>query len=145
YVHNFHPDRWPAGNPETDFGNCDPGPTKQVVKAHDGHFSDLSNSKRLPDQLYRINDDPECVRNLANDLAFKEILDELRYKLMSTLKEEGDPRALGKGDEIFDTYEYTSGRGKGYETWLAQQEAGSLADLAKKLESTKKAAKAAKA
>ena len=70
-------------------------------------------------------------------------MEELRYKLMSTLKEEGDPRALGKGDEIFDTYQYTAGRGKGYETWLAAQEAGPLADLAKKLEATK-AAKGAK-
>src|SRR4029450_142588 len=26
YVHNFPPERCPAGNPETDFGNCDPGP-----------------------------------------------------------------------------------------------------------------------
>jgi len=70
--------------------------------------------------------------------------------MMSTLKEEGDPRALGKGDEIFDTYQYTSGRGKGYETWFAEQEAGPLAELGKKLDAaqkanaTKKAAKGAK-
>ena len=87
YVHNFHPERWPAGNPETDFGNCDPGPTKEVVKALGGHFYELSFGKRLPDELYRVTDDPECVRNLANDLAFKDVLEELRYKMMSTLKE----------------------------------------------------------
>jgi N-sulfoglucosamine sulfohydrolase len=144
YVHNFHPERWPAGNPETDFGNCDPGPTKEVVKLLGGHFYELSFGKRLPDELYRITDDPECVRNLAHDLAFKDILEGLRYKLMSTLKEEGDPRALGNGDEVFDTYQYTAGRGKGYETWLAQQEATVLAELNKKLETTKKAAKGAK-
>ncbi len=73
YVHNFHPERWPAGNPETDFGNCDPGPTKEVVKLLGGHFYELSFGKRLPDELYRITDDPECVRNLANDLAFKDV------------------------------------------------------------------------
>ena len=87
---------------------------------------------------------PMSVRNLANDLAFKDVLEELRYKMMSTLKEEGDPRAIGKGDEIFDIYQYTSGRGKGYETWFAEQEAGPLAELAKKLDATKKAAKGAK-
>ena len=143
YVHNFHPERWPAGNPETDFGNCDPGPTKEVVKALGGHFYELAFGKRLPDELYRITDDPECVRNLANDLAFKEILEELRYRMVSLLKEEADPRALAKGDEIFDTYQYTAGRGKGYETWLAEKEATVLADLDAKLKSTK-AAKGAK-
>lgn len=137
YVHNFHPERWPAGNPETDFGNVDPSPTKEVVKLLGGHFYELSLGKRLPDELYRITDDPECVRNLANDLAFKDVMEELRYKMMSALKEEGDPRALGKGDEIFDTYNYTSGRGKGYETWLANQEAGPLAELDAKLKAAK--------
>ena len=65
--------------------------------------------------------------------------------MMSALKEEGDPRALGKGDEIFDTYQYTAGRNKGYETWLAGQEAGPLAELGKKLETAKAAAKGKKA
>jgi N-sulfoglucosamine sulfohydrolase len=118
-----------------------------VVKLLGGHFYELSFGKRLPDELYRITDDPECIRNLAHDLAFKDILEELRYKMMSALKEEGDPRALGKGDEVFDTYQYTAGRGKGYETWLASQEAGPLAELNKKLESAKssKAAKGKKA
>ena len=96
YVHNFHPERWPAGNPETDFGNCDPSPTKEVIKLLGGHFYELSFGKRLPDELYRLTDDPECVRNLANDLAFKEVADELRYKMMTMLKNEGDPRALGQ-------------------------------------------------
>jgi N-sulfoglucosamine sulfohydrolase len=144
YVHNFHPERWPAGNPETDFGNCDPGPTKEVVKALGGHFYELAFGKRLPDELYRLSDDPECVRNLANDLAFKNVVEELQYRLMSMLKEEQDPRALAH-TEIFDTYHYTAGRGKGYETWLAQQEATVLAELNAKLESSKKAAKGGKA
>ena len=69
YVHNFHPERWPAGNPETDFGNCDPSPTKELLKFLGGYFYDLSFGKRAPDELYRLRDDPACVRNLANDLA----------------------------------------------------------------------------
>jgi N-sulfoglucosamine sulfohydrolase len=123
YVHNFHPERWPAGNPETDFGNCDPGPTKEVIKILGGHYYELSFGKRLPDELYRITDDPECVRNLANDLAFKEIQDDLRYRMMRMLKEEEDPRALGR-PEIPEAYKYLSGRTKGYETWLKAQEPG---------------------
>jgi N-sulfoglucosamine sulfohydrolase len=121
YVHNFHPERWPACNPETDFGNCDPGPTKEVVKALGGHFYELSFGKRLPDELYRLKDDPENIRNLGNDLAFKEVVDELRTRLMAQLRAEGDPRALGNG-AVFDTYKYVGGRQKGYETWLKAQE-----------------------
>ena len=133
YVHNFHPEHWPAGNPETDFGNCDPGPTKEVVKALGGYFYELSFGKRLPDELYRITDDPECVRNLANDLAFKDKLEDLRYRMMDMLKTEGDPRALGQF-EVFDDYHYVGSRKKGYETWLKEQESTTLAELKKKLE-----------
>ncbi len=121
YVHNFHPERWPAGNPETDFGNCDPGPTKEVVKALGGYFYDLSFGKRLPDELYNIQRDPECVVNLANDLAYTETMSALRYKMIEMLKEEKDPRALGNA-AIFDTYKYVGSRAKGYETWLKAQE-----------------------
>lgn len=121
YVHNFHPERWPACNPETDFGNCDPSPTKEVVKMLGGHFFELSFGKRLPDELYRITDDPECVRNLANDLAFKDTMQDLQYRMMKMLREEGDPRALGNA-AIFDTYQYLGSRAKGYETWLKAQE-----------------------
>ncbi len=129
YVHNFHPERWPACNPETDFGNCDPGPTKEVIKALGGHFFELSFGKRLPDELYRLKDDPENVRNLANDLVFKDVVDDLRTRMMQQLRAEGDPRALGNG-ATFDTYKYVGSRQKGYETWLKAQEA-KLADIVK--------------
>jgi N-sulfoglucosamine sulfohydrolase len=122
YVHNFHPDRWPAGNPETDFGNCDPGPSKEVVKALGGYFYDLSFGRRLPDELYDLRRDPEGVNNLAHDLYYAKTLEELRSKMMAMLREDKDPRALGEA-AIFDTYQYVGGRGKGYETWLKAQEA----------------------
>jgi len=60
YVHNFHPERWPACDPETDFGNCDPGPTKEVIKALGGYFFELHLGKRLPDELYDISADPSA-------------------------------------------------------------------------------------
>lgn len=122
YVHNFFPDRWPAGNPETDFGNVDPSPSKEIIKRLGGHFYELSFGKRAPDELYRLSDDPETVNNLAHDLAFTPVLEELRNRMMKMLREEEDPRALGQG-AIFDTYRYIGARKKGYETWLKQQEA----------------------
>ena len=36
------------------------------------------------------------------------------------LREDGDPRALGKA-EIFDTYKYTGRRAHSYEAWLKNQ------------------------
>jgi arylsulfatase A-like enzyme len=117
YIHNYFPERWPAGNPETDFGNCDPSPTKELLKSIGGEFYDMSFGKRTPDALYKLSDDPECVRNLAGDPFYQPTLARLREQMIGMLKAEQDPRALGNG-AIFDTYKYVSGRAKGYDTWL---------------------------
>lgn len=123
YVHNFFPDRWPAGNPETDFGNADACPTKELLKSLGGYYFDLSLGKRQPDELYRLSDDAANVRNLAHDLAYEKTMRELRDRMMNMLRDEKDPRALGHG-EVFDTYKYLGGRKKGYETWLMSQPTG---------------------
>lgn len=120
YIHNYFPDRWPAGNPETDFGNCDPSPTKELLKAIGGEFYEMSFGKRSEDMLYRLSDDPECVRNLAHDPFYKPIMQDLQYRMLTMLRDEQDPRALGNG-AIFETYKYVSGRAKGYDTWLNSQ------------------------
>ena len=122
YVHNFHPERWPAGNPETDFGNCDPSPTKELLKSLGGHFYDLSFGPRPPDELYDLRRDPTGVNNLAADLAHTATLAAMRTRMMKLLTAEQDPRALGQA-AIFDTYRYTGPRTKSYDTWLAEQAA----------------------
>ncbi|QOV89189.1 sulfatase family protein [Humisphaera borealis] len=121
YVHNFMPERWPVGNPETDFGNCDPSPSKELIKRIGGHFFELCFGKRPADELYKLRDDPETVHNLAQDLAYRDQLEKLQYQMMTMLKAEKDPRALGNG-RIFDGYKYTGPRQKGYDTWLKQQD-----------------------
>ncbi|HEY1081906.1 MAG TPA: sulfatase/phosphatase domain-containing protein, partial [Prosthecobacter sp.] len=122
YVHNYHPERWPACNPETDFGNCDPSPTKELLKALGGTYFEMSFGKRPADELYRLSDDPHGIRNLANDPAFASVMSGLKEQMFTLLKEEKDPRALGNG-AIFDTYKYTATRKKGYDTWLKAQDA----------------------
>ncbi len=121
YVHNFQPDRWPAGNPETDFGNCDPGPTKEVIKALGGYYYDLSFGKRPPDELYDLRHDPAGINNLAHDLAHTATLETMRTRMMKLLLDDQDPRALGQ-TAIFDTYRYTGTRENSYDTWLKNQE-----------------------
>jgi N-sulfoglucosamine sulfohydrolase len=120
YVHNYFPEHWPAGNPETDYPNCDASPSKELVKSLGGYYYDLSFGKRPADELFRLRDDPECIRNLATDPFFSSTMEKLRMKMLSILQDEKDPRALGHG-EIFDTYEFYGGRRYSYETWLKKQ------------------------
>lgn len=120
YVHNYHPERWPACNPETNFGNCDDGPTKDAIKLLGGYYFDLSLGFRPAEELYRLKDDPHGVRNLANDLAYVQTLTELRARMLAMLTAEGDPRALGNG-AVFDTYEYVKQSAKDFDAWVANQ------------------------
>lgn len=118
YVHNYQPDRWPAGDPETDYGNVDGSPTKELLKHIGGYFYHLSFGKRPADELYRIGEDPECLVNLANDPFYQQTMEQLRERMLAMLREEKDPRALGNG-AIFDTYEYLGGGGnKAYSRWI---------------------------
>ena len=120
YIRNYEPDRWPAGNPETGYRNCDNSPTKsQVLRSFDKHYR-LSFGKRPAEELYNISEDADCVHNLAADAAFAEVKSKLRAEMEKLLREDGDPRALGKA-EIFDTYKYTGRRTHSYDAWLKNQ------------------------
>ncbi len=120
YSHNYNPERWPAGNPETDYGNCDASPTKEWLKQENGFYYQLAFGLRPSEELFDLKSDPECLHNLAGDQAFEGKRKELRSKLDEMLVAEEDPRAMGNG-AIFDTYRYLGGRSKGYETWERKQ------------------------
>ena len=137
YVHNYHPERWPACDPETNFGNCDDSPTKEVIKLLGGYYFDVSFGHRPADELYQLNNDPHGMRNLANDPAFAGTMADLKTQMLEALKTEGDPRALGYG-AIFDNYEYTKQSPKDYDAWLAGQD-GPLSAEAERLAYEKKA------
>ena len=110
YVHNFKPDRWPAGNPETGYLNCDGSPTKTVIlnefrKGQNIRYWKWSFGKRPQDELYNIEKDPDCIINLADKPAYQNLMKDMREQLFTELKEQGDPRMFGKGD-VFDQYPY---------------------------------------
>jgi arylsulfatase A-like enzyme len=109
YVRNFEPDRWPAGNPETGFTNCDSSPTKaRIIEQHEqgeDFYYHQAFGKRPLEQLFDVVKDPFCMTNLAADADFAETKAKLWKELEARLKETGDPRIFGNGD-IFDSYEY---------------------------------------
>jgi len=120
YVRNYAPDRWPAGNPETGFPNCDGGPTKEWVATHRDRFFDLAFGLRPAESLYRIDTDPECLVDRAREPGLAATRAELRNAMETQLRAEQDPRLLGSG-EIFDTYPWYGSRAHAYDTWLRKQ------------------------
>lgn len=108
YVRNFEPDRWPAGDPETWFPNCDGGPTKKEIlrlfAEGDIKYFQLCFGRRKSEELYDVIADPECLNNLADTKIYKDIKTNMRRKLKDKLIETNDPRITGNKD-IFDSYE----------------------------------------
>lgn len=117
YVHNYEPDRWPAGNPETGYTNVDDGPTKSNVLSSFDQYYKLSFGKRPMEEMYDIKADPECMKNIAKDPKYAIDKRKLRERLEETLRSEGDPRVLGNAD-FFDTIEYTGPKKHSYDSWL---------------------------
>jgi len=108
YAHNYKPNRWPAGDPEYGYNNCDGSPTKSYMtelKENDPDYKYylMSFGKRPPDELYDIEKDPDCVTNLASDPKYATVIKQLKAQMDKALKLQNDPRVLGKGD-IFDYY-----------------------------------------
>jgi len=117
YVHNFETSRWPAGNPETGYLNYDGSPTKtEILQARrngvDKHWK-MSFAKRPQQELYNVKTDPECITNLAENPKYASKIETLKTQLFAQLKQQKDPRILGKG-HIFDEYEYANPRSKNF-------------------------------
>ncbi len=110
YIKNFEPTRWPAGNPETGYLNCDGSPTKtEILKQNRNSINRenwiLSFGKRPQEEMYNIKNDPLCMNNLAEKEEFNNVKKKLKEKLFAELKRQGDPRMFGRG-YIFDEYIY---------------------------------------
>ena len=111
YLRNYHPERWPAGNPETGYMDCDGSPTKSFIlndrrlKGKSSYW-DLNLGMLPGEQLYRVSNDQECMENLAQLPEYAAVKNKLIKQMTKKLKKDGDPRMFGKGD-IFDTYPYS--------------------------------------
>lgn len=117
YIKNYKPDRWPIGNPETGYLNCDGSPTKTYIldtrrKKGQMEYWQLNFGKRIREELYDIKEDPYCLKNLAVDSKYAGLKMKLSTEMTQKLVEQADPRILGNGD-VFDHYVY-SGLVKNY-------------------------------
>jgi N-sulfoglucosamine sulfohydrolase len=115
YLRNYEPTRWPAGNPETGYLDTDGSPTKTLIldlgrKNRADRFWQLNFGMRPADELYDLVADADCAHNLAGDPSYGERLAELRERMETDLKSQGDPRMAGRG-HVFDEYPPTSGDG----------------------------------
>jgi arylsulfatase A-like enzyme len=112
YLKNYETDRWPVGNPETGYPNCDAGATKSLVLDLRRNGKNTSSwkfcfGKRPSEELYDLSKDPDCLTNLASEPTNQPRLTKLREQMESELKEQEDPRMFGKGAE-FDKIPYTA-------------------------------------
>jgi len=112
YLRNYEPSRWPAGNPETGYLNCDGSPTKTEILHARREGSNLANwqacfGKRPPEELYNVAEDADCSRNLINE--YPDVARNLSEKMTDILRREGDPRMFGQG-EVFEKYPYIDPR-----------------------------------
>lgn len=106
-MHNFEPDRWPCGDPETGYRDTDGSPTKSrtLAEGSESIIFRLCYGKRLKEELYNIKNDPECLTNLAEKPEFENLKKEMKNELFALLKQQDDPRVFGPG-EIFDQYDF---------------------------------------
>lgn len=124
YIHNFKPDRWPAGDPlvYTDegslidgFHDIDACPTLDFLLQHRedpvyGKYFHWAVDKRPAQQLFNLEKDPYCLDNLAEKEDWKEKSEALQEKLFSYLRETGDPRVVGDDQDVFEGYPRLTGK-----------------------------------
>ncbi len=121
YIHNFAPDRWPAGDPQglddpnaeapsydeltnttyVAYPDLDASPTKAWMIHHRAEEQvktafDLGFGKRPQEELYDLRSDPHYMNNIADNPTYETKRKELSDQLMQLLRKQNDPRILEK-------------------------------------------------
>ena len=124
-VHNFKPELWPAGDPkllneknelESGFAyyDIDDSPSKAYLIENRANpaiqpFFDFAIGKRPEYELFDISKDAACLKNLAQEKAFSELLNQMKAQLNEKLVSTRDAR-LGKNPEVWETYPRLEGK-----------------------------------
>lgn len=115
YIHNYEPDRWPAGDPPL-FGDIDGhmlqyySPAKEYMMEHkeDPNVKNLYKQaflKRPEEELFDLGKDPFQMNNVAFLDEYKDIRNRLSKELKTYLMDTNDPRETDK-KIIWDTSAY---------------------------------------
>ena len=121
YIRNFKPERWPAGAPQLINQDGSPGKMHFAYTDIDGSpsketlidrmddpdiipYFQRAVAKRPAEELYDIHADPACMNNLADDDAYRKILENHKNALMQHLRETSDPRATGNDPDVFESH-----------------------------------------
>jgi len=119
YIHNFEPDRWPAGDPKgLDDPNAEPPETEDLLNSYTVVYPDLDKGptrswmiynraepdvaplfelgfgKRPQEELYDLAKDPHYMINVATDPNYESIRKDHHDRLMKILVEQQDPRIV---------------------------------------------------
>ncbi|MBT6461730.1 MAG: sulfatase-like hydrolase/transferase, partial [Opitutae bacterium] len=126
YLRNYEPNRWPGGNPETGYLNCDGSPTKTLLlnQRREGNtkFWQMNFGKRPKEELFYLVNDPYCVTNLAEEKSQARLKLELSKQMESELKAQGDPRQFGNG-KVFDSYPFIGNWNNFFEKYTSGEKA----------------------
>jgi N-sulfoglucosamine sulfohydrolase len=114
YIMNFRNDLWPAGDPQTGYPTVAGSPTKtKILQLRNDpdtrYFWELSFGKRVREELYDLNNDPDCLKNLAEREEYSSIKSTLSSKMKFELIAQKDPRMFGHGEE-FQKYPFSDQR-----------------------------------
>jgi N-sulfoglucosamine sulfohydrolase len=106
-IRNYEPDRWPAGDPP-EYYDIDASPSKTVLmelakKDPDNRFAQMTFGKQPAEMLFDIRQDPACLNNLADMPEYARLRKQMLAAMETDLREQLDPRALGKGD-LWESY-----------------------------------------
>ncbi len=125
YIINFHPERWPLGDPyRLDSNNPpsdaeiteetrvtlpdeDAGPAKAWLVAHRDDpvwksVFERAYGKRPREELYDLRKDPYQMQNIATEPAYQSQRAQLEARLLAELINTGDPRMVDEG-KFFET------------------------------------------
>ena len=119
-IHNYRPDRWPAGTPNFKqafiescwLGDCDNGPTKTYMVNQKDKDEDhrqkyeLAFGKRPAWELYDMSKDSGQLNNVASQPEYAAVQKRLADQLQTELIASGDPRETGTGVELFEETRY---------------------------------------
>jgi uncharacterized sulfatase len=124
YIRNFEPDRWPTGGDflssnRTPHGDVDAAPTLDVLTANPSSpQAELCLGKRPAEELYQVEQDPDCVRNLATDPSHQNIMEKVRARLNAYLRFTKDPRMDGRDPWSQYPYRQKDGFGASFNSTL---------------------------